>query len=164
MMRLFVRILLVVFACLVITACEKEEEIIFDEPLKEILVNYSSTELELMNLVNEHRVEMGLSKLIRSGLVSKEAVTHTVYMIEKETVSHDNFSIRTSNLFENASAVSVSENLGYGYSSADGFMNAWLNSAEHRKNIEGDYSHCGISAKKDDEGRYYITHIFIERG
>ena len=154
MARLLERILLVVFVCSIIIACEKEEEIIFNESIIEVVVNYSPTELEVMNLVNKHRLKLGLPVLISSGLVSNEAVSHTVYMIEKERLSHDNFNIRTNNLFENASALSVSENVGYGYSSIEGFMKAWLNSTGHRKNIEGNYSHFGIYAEKDGTGRY----------
>jgi len=162
MAKLFERILRVVFLCSVIIACEKEEFII-DEPFKEVVVNYVPIELELINLVNVHRAELGFPILVISGLVSTEATSHSVYMVEQATVSHDNFDIRMLNLIQQASAQSVGENVAFGYRNAEGFMNAWLNNSGHRSIIEGEFTHFGISARKNADGRYYITHMFIER-
>jgi len=162
MAKLFERILRVVFLCSVIIACEKEEFII-DEPFKEVVVNYVPIELELINLVNAHRVELGLPELVSSGLVSLEAISHSVYMVAQATVSHDNFDVRMLNLIEQASALHVGENVAFGYRNAEGFMNAWLNSPSHRSVVEGEFTHFGISARKNADGRYYITQMFIER-
>ncbi|MFP2997060.1 CAP domain-containing protein, partial [Spongiivirga sp. MCCC 1A20706] len=41
-----------------------------------------------------------------------------------------------------------------------GVVNAWINSDSHREVLEDDFSHIGISAKKDNNGKYYYTTIF----
>ena len=49
-------------------------------------------------------------------------------MIEVDNVSHDNFFQRKQSLQTNASANIVSENVAYGFNSAESVVNAWLNS------------------------------------
>jgi len=117
-----------------------------------------------MNQVNNYRNSIGLAKLSRLNLVSKEAEIHSAYMLNKEALSHDNFDIRTQNLMNNANALSIAENVAYGYQTAEELLNAWLNSAEHRRKIvEKRYTDFGISAKYNLSGNYYVTQIFIER-
>lgn len=163
MTKLFGRILITVFLSLVIIACEKEE--IFENTIKEELIDdYNPIELELMKLVNEHRTEIGLKSLFPLNLVTKEASLHTDYMVTQEKISHDNFEIRTSNLFNNAGVKSVGENVGFGYKTAKNFLNGWLSNAGHREILESKtFTHFGISAKKNSEERFYVTHIFIKK-
>ena len=85
-------------------------------------------------------------------------------MIETGTVSHDNFSKRSQTLMDQADAIAVGENVAYGYSSAQGVVNGWLNSSSHRKVIENpNYTHFGISTEVNTENRNYFTHIFIKK-
>ena len=129
-----------------------------------ITLSYTDIELEIFNLVNDHRTSKGVPKLDVFNIVSNEAITHTDYMIETGDVSHANFGTRSQNLITYASATSVAENVAYGYNSAEAVVNAWLNSDGHRVNIENaSYTDFGISTKKNDEGRYYFTNIFIRR-
>ena len=156
------RIFVLVFLCLNLVACEKDNLSLVNFP-EDSEVNYDSIELELMNLVNIHRADLGLSKLNRLSLVSNEAKIHTNYMVEKELLSHDNFDLRTTNLIKNIGATKVGENVAYGYQNAGEMLKAWLNSQKHRQVIEGDeYTNFGISAKKNSAGRYYVTQIFIQ--
>ena len=67
------------------------------------------------------------------------------------------------NLIEQAYALSVGENVAFGYHTAEAFMNAWLNNPDHRRIIEGKFTHFGISARMNADERYYITQMFIER-
>ena len=55
------------------------------------------------------------------------------------------------------------ENVAKQYSSAENVMKAWLESEPHRKNIEGDFTHIGISAIKDDFENYYYTQLFFKK-
>jgi uncharacterized protein YkwD len=115
-------------------------------------------------LVNDHRIQLGLNKLNNIGLISKEAEGHSNYMVEKNVVSHDNFDIRTKNLFENLGTINVGENVAYGYLTANGLLNAWLSSFDHRIILENEnFTDFGISAKINTSGRYYFTLILIER-
>ncbi|PHR72834.1 MAG: hypothetical protein COA67_03800 [Lutibacter sp.] len=130
----------------------------------DISLSYTNMEQEIFNLINNHRTSKGLPELGIYNIVSSEAITHTDYMIETGDVSHANFGTRHQNLVAYASAKSVSENVAYGFSSAEAVVNAWLNSEGHRLNIENaSFTDFGISTKGNDEGRYYFTNIFIKR-
>ena len=84
-------------------------------------------------------------------------------MIEAANVSHDNFFQRKQSLQTNADANIVTENVAYGFSSAESVVNAWINSPSHRDNIEGDYTDFDVSAEQNNEGKWYFTNIFIKR-
>ncbi|MDP3359305.1 MAG: CAP domain-containing protein [Lutibacter sp.] len=160
MSKLIGKMLLTAFLISTMTACVKEDQPIIDDAS----VQYSDFETEVMNQVNNYRNSIGLEKLSRLNLVSTEAETHSVYMLNKQTLSHDNFDIRTQNLMNNASAISIAENVAYGYKTAEELLNSWLNSPEHRRKIEEKrYTDFGISAKNNSGGSYYVTQIFIER-
>ncbi|PHS52820.1 MAG: hypothetical protein COB01_06440 [Lutibacter sp.] len=165
MQYLLRRILLIVVVCSGLIACEKEEKLSNNNLLEQdVQVNYSSIELKLLSLVNDHRIQLGLTKLNSLGLISKEAENHSAYMAEKDLVSHDNFNIRTNNLYENLGTVNVGENVAYGYLTANGLLNAWLASSDHRIIIENkNFTDFGVSAKLNASGRYYFTMIFIKR-
>jgi uncharacterized protein YkwD len=67
-------------------------------------------------------------------------------------------------LQNNANAKKVGENVAYGYGTAEGVVNGWLNSPAHKKIIETEeYTHFGISTEKDSSNRNYFTQIFISR-
>lgn len=163
MLQLLGRILLIVFLGGTIIACEKEE-ISYEIPIVDIEMQYISFELEIANAVNEHRKELGLPTLKLLNIISKEAESHSIYMLERENLNHDNLDIRVSNLINKADAKSVGENVAFGYNIAEKTLQGWLDSETHRKKIEGKfYTHFGISAKKNSFGSYYITQIFIKR-
>lgn len=160
MSKLLGKMLLMVFLISTMIACVKEEQPVIDDAS----VQYSDFETEVMNQVNNYRSSIGLAKLSRLNLVSKEAETHSVYMVNKEALSHDNFDIRTQNLMNNADAISIAENVAYGYKTAAELLKSWLNSEVHRRKIEENrYTDFGISAKYNSNGSYYVTQIFIER-
>ena len=115
---------------------------------------------EILQLVNTHRQSVGLPDLIRSDIANAIADKHTEYMISKNKISHDNFAARFEELKKEVNARSAGENVAYGYATAKTVMDGWLNSSGHRANIEGNFTHIGISAIKDSEGRYYYTQLF----
>ena len=165
MAKLFVRILGMVFLLSVTIACEKEEEQIEPTPLiEEISVDCSVIEEAFCTLVNDYRTGIDLNPLDTSGLVALEASEHTDYMIFQGKVSHDNFQERREILMTTAGATKVGEVVAFGYLSAQGFMNGFLNSEEHMEILNNNsYTHFGLSIKQDVEGRYYLTYILIER-
>jgi uncharacterized protein YkwD len=149
------------------SCAEEEDGIFFDqnsEYLSKVDVTYSDIEIEILDLVNAHRKGLNLSELKRLDIVSSVANTHTNYMIEVGQISHDNFDQRSQTLMKNSQAKKVGENVAYGYSSAKGVVNGWLNSSGHKKVIEStEYTHFGISTDSNKEGRNYFTHIFINK-
>lgn len=148
-------------------SCSQEEDGIYFNESNEVVnttVTYTDIETEILDLVNQHRLDMGLTSLKELSVVSGVADGHTNYMIEKGAVNHDNFSERASELMSNADAKSVSENVAYGYSTAEGVVDGWLNSESHRKAIEDPKkTHFGISTESNSRGKNYFTQIFIQK-
>lgn len=152
---------------LVFFSCSKEEDGIYFNETTEVIntnVSYSAIESEILDLVNEYRQDKGLNSLTALTIISGVADGHTNYMVETGEVSHDNFSQRAETLINNAGAKEVAENVAYGYNSAQGVLNGWLNSEEHKQIIENEqYTHFGISTESNNEGRNYFTQIFIKK-
>lgn len=158
-----------VFACiLTFASCSKDSTIPENEAqLKTVnLTNsiaYTSLESEILNGVNEYRESIGMKALSRVDEVTFQADDHTIYMTSNEVVNHDNFNVRYSNLVSNVGAKAVAENVAFGYGNADAVVKAWIASEGHRVNIEGNFTHFGISVDKDKNGKNYFTNIFMRR-
>lgn len=120
-------------------------------------------EVKILELINNHRLSLGLNPLGDLAIVKSVAYSHTDYMVDKDEISHDNFYTRSNYLKANAGAKKVSENVAYGYSKAESVVNAWIKSDSHRKNIEGDFTNFNISAEKNKDGKWYYTNIFIKK-
>lgn len=157
--------LVVLLAVLTLFSCSTDS---IDDKVDAIELNLvnvqaKSIELEILQLINDHRLSIGLNPLREMDLIKSVAYTHTDYMVEIDEVSHANFYTRSSYLKNNAGAKKVSENVAYGYSTAQGVVNAWLKSESHKANLEGDYTDFDVSAEKNIEGRWYYTNIFIKK-
>jgi uncharacterized protein YkwD len=151
----------------ILFSCAKEEDGIYFNENSEVAnakVAYSPMESEIISLVNAHRTSLGLNALSTLNIVSGVADGHTDYMIEVGQISHDNFAQRAQTLMNEAGAKTVGENVAYGYSTAEGVVKGWLNSAGHKKIIENpDYTHFGISMETSADNRNYFTNIFIKK-
>ena len=152
----------------VLFSCSPEDEGVYFNENSEVInttnITYTAIETEILNLVNVHRTSIGLSTLSTLNIISGVADGHTNYMIEVGEVNHDNFSQRSQTLMDLVDAKSVGENVAYGFNSAQGVVNGWLNSVEHRKIIENpNYTHFGISTDANSENRNYFTQIFIKK-
>jgi len=144
------------------TSCSTDS--VDDLQLEDIIIPEAKTiELEIMDLINNYRVKQGLTKLSNHDLVKSQAFSHSDYMVETENVSHANFYTRKFFLVNNAGANVVTENVAYGFTSAQSVVNAWINSDAHRSNIKGDYTNFDVSAEQNDEGKWYFTNIFIKK-
>ena len=157
--------LLALCTILTLTSCSSES-LNEEEILTENLATPPQTkqiEIEILELINAHRINNNLNTLSGNGTVKAVAFTHTDYMVEVNSVSHDNFYVRKQSLQQNENAQIVSENVAYGYTSAQSVVNAWLNSPSHKSNIEGNFTDFDISAEQDEDGKWYFTNIFIKR-
>ena len=126
--------------------------------------NYNEVELKLVDLINQHRTAMGLNDLEVINHISYKSEEHNIYMIDKHVVNHDYFQQRAENLVEVLGAERVGENVAYNYQTAESVLAAWLNSPGHKANIEGDYTHFGISVTVDETtGKKYYTNMFMKK-
>lgn len=158
-----------IFLLFVITftlfSCSKEE-LASSEPETATIntkYNYTSDELEVLNLINNYRVSKGLSSLQKIDYIATVAEGHDNYMISVGQVSHNNFAERHQSLVNNLGAKSVSENVAYNYATPQGVLNAWLASDGHRLNIEGDFTHFSIAIRANAEGKKYYTNLFMKK-
>ncbi|HEX8269115.1 MAG TPA: CAP domain-containing protein [Flavobacterium sp.] len=126
--------------------------------------NYNQAELALANQINDYRTSIGLSSLQTINHISYKSEEHNEYMIINNVVNHDYFEERSQNIIQVLGAVKVNENIAYNYTTAEGALHAWLESPAHKANIEGDFTHFGISISEDPEtGKKYFTNIFIKK-
>ncbi len=138
------------------------EQNILQEKIDLALLNENEWDLsnDILNLINVHRVNLGKNIMAKdSSYATAYAVQHSKYMITTNSVNHNNFFIRSKALKEKG-AMAVSENIAYGYSSAETVVKAWLKSDAHREVIEGNFSHIGFGIVKSLENRYYYTTLY----
>ncbi|RRQ50208.1 CAP domain-containing protein [Maribacter algicola] len=121
----------------------------------------TARENELFDLVNEHRLSIGLNELQFESVSYHYAKEHTRYMIDKGQTSHANFEQRAKSISDKTGASDVSENVAKDYDTVAEAFEAWLDSPNHRKNLEGDYTHSALSILPDEEGELYFTQIFV---
>lgn len=152
------------FSVLTLTSCSSDSESV-SPAVTESQKSYShnTTELELLDLINTYRVDNNLNPLEIIEHISYKSSEHNNYMIATNTVNHDGFTERKTNLQEVLGAYRVGENVAFGFSSAQAVMTAWIGSAGHKANLEGDYSHYGVSIQIDNNGRKYYTNMFIKK-
>ena len=126
--------------------------------------NYNEAELKLVTLINDYRTSIGLNTLQVINHISYKSQEHNIYMIDNNVVNHDYFQQRSNNLIQVLGAEKVGENIAYNYQTPESAISAWLNSPGHKANIEGDYTHLGISITVDETtGKKYYTNMFIKK-
>ncbi|ALU74759.1 CAP domain-containing protein [Tenacibaculum finnmarkense] len=156
--------LAIVFYTLILTACSSNNDNIKSKQLDTYdETNAKKIEIEILNQVNNYRINKGFSLLEKSEAIKFQSKKHTDYMIDKNIVSHDFFNLRKQYLNKNINAINVAENVAYGYSSAKSVVNAWIRSDGHRKNMEGNFTHFDVSAEKNPKGKWYFTNIFVKK-
>lgn len=122
--------------------------------------NVKAMENELLDIVNSHRSSLGFPPLQFSVVAYQYANNHTDYMISQGGLSHDNFNARASSISSETDAEMVAENVAKDYANAAAAFEGWLESANHRQTMEGDFTHTAISVKKDVQGTYFYTQLF----
>ncbi|MGB7785105.1 MAG: CAP domain-containing protein [Salinimicrobium sp.] len=157
---------LLAISALSLTSCSKDSLEEMDSAnlnAKVAPVAYSSFELEVLDLVNNYRTEQGLPELAFLDESSNLAASHNEHMIMNDEVCHDDFPSRYQTLVNDVHAKAVSENVAYGYGSAEAVVKAWIKSEGHRENMLGDHTHFGISIKSGSDGKFYFTNIFVRK-
>lgn len=160
---------LIAILALAMTSCSttsvaEEEELFENETIvEEVTVTLTSQEKELFDLVNLHRKSKDLNTLEFSDEAYKYALEHNEFMISQGKLSHENFGQRAAQISNETAANYVAENVAKDYSHGNMALQGWLNSASHRKTIEGDFTHAALSIKEDASGNPYYTQIFFRK-
>ena len=151
---------MIVGLLIVLIGCNSDDDLpLYVEPYYE----YSTLEKQGIALIDSYRSDLGLSPLKLNNTASDLAMEHNRYMDSIGIVSHANFGSRSSVLVNDVGALSVGENIAYGYSTLEALMRAWDLSDGHQRNMRGDWTHHGYSILVDSDGRYYITNIFFRK-
>ncbi|MFV8346103.1 CAP domain-containing protein [Flavobacterium sp. ZB4P13] len=130
---------------------------------KVVSYSYNSIELETMDLINKHRISVGLNPLEKINHMSYKSEEHDNYMIANNVVNHNDFVARSENIIKILGAKTVSENIAYNFNTPQSVLDAWLASPSHKANIEGDHTHFGIAIKENPTtGKKYYTNIFAK--
>lgn len=120
---------------------------------------------EFMNLLNNHRKNIGLNSIILNIDLSLIAKEHSINMANQVIdFGHDGFSFRCE---EGRIILGGSkwcgENVAMGQRTAEKVFNAWLSSSGHRANIErANSTHTGFGYAKNTFGQIYWTQIFLD--
>ena len=145
-------------AFLLLISCSEEP---VDDQVALETFNVLELETELMRLTNEYRQSNGLASVQFDPIAYTYANEHNDYMIAKGSLSHDNFSSRASSISSETQAKEVAENVAKDYLTAESTLEGWVNSAPHRANLEGNFTHMAISVKKTETGSLFYTQIFF---
>ena len=129
---------------------------------KAMTYTYNSTEIETMALINAYRVSIGLNELKEINHISYKSEEHAHYMIANNVVNHNDFVSRSENIIQVLGAKRVSENIAFNYNSPQAALDAWLKSPSHKANIEGNFTHFGLSIRASADGKKYYTNIFAK--
>jgi len=155
--------LAIVFTMLSCSSTDSSEDVSTDKKVV-TSYNYNETEMKLVTLINNYRQSIGLNTLEVINHISYKSEEHNIYMIDNKVVNHDYFQKRSDNIIQVLGAERVGENVAYNYVTAESALSAWLKSPSHKENIEGDYTHFGISVSINPEtGRKYYTNIFMKK-
>jgi uncharacterized protein YkwD len=159
------RVLLLVAIVFTMNSCSSDSSEVStssSSPQQAMTYTYNSTEIETMALINAYRVSIGLNELKEINHISYKSEEHDHYMIANNVVNHNDFVSRSQNIMNVLGAKSVSENIAYNYNSPKAALDAWLNSPSHKENIEGNFTHFGLSIRVNADGKKYYTNIFAK--
>ncbi|MBT8317331.1 MAG: CAP domain-containing protein [Lutibacter sp.] len=161
MKSLKIKLILFALVCTVFNSCSSGDEGIY---FNEFKTEYATMELEIIDLINEYRISLGMLPFETLDIISSVALTQSSHTIINDEMNHDVFIEQQENSVALTNAKWTGESLAYGFSSATSVINAMLNNENHKAIIENDsYTHIGISIEQNRQGRNYFTKIFIKK-
>lgn len=119
----------------------------------------------VLDYVNQYRRGKGLAPLKMMPIITAEALKHSKNIADgRVEFGHDGFEGRADRLMSQIEqSNAIAENVAYGKFSAQEVVNRWLQSAGHRKNIEGKFNLTGVGIIKRNDGYIYFTQIFLNK-
>src|SRR3954454_16867909 len=123
----------------------------------------------VVDLINSHRTGMGLVALKVSPTLTNAAVWKARHMARYDYMQHDDPAPPVARTVADrlpacgypSRTTGWGENIAYGYSTAASVVNAWLNSAGHKANIENaSFRSTGVGAAASASGVIYWSQEF----
>jgi uncharacterized protein YkwD len=132
----------------------------------------ASLAAQVVALVNQHRASLGLAGLTSDATLSDSAAWKASHMATYGYFAHDDpappvardpFTRMTDCGY--AAGGTLGENIAFGQSSPSDVMTAWINSPDHRQNLENpSFRSIGVGATADASGRIYWVQDFASGG
>ena len=111
-----------------------------------------------VSFINSRRTSAGLSPVQNSGGLASLAASHSQQMADRGELYHSSgLGSRVSTVFSNWQA--VAENVGVG-ESVEAVNSMFMQSASHRANILGSFTHAGVGVATGGDGRVWVTQVF----
>jgi uncharacterized protein YkwD len=125
--------------------------------------SYLSEQQAVLGGINAYRHKHGLKPLAIDPYISEAARIHSVEMANnKIPFGHEGFNQRMNQMFKHFDhSNAFAENVAFTSENIMTVIPLWIESKGHRENIEGNYDLTGIGIAYDNEGRVYVTQIFL---
>ena len=128
-------------------------------------VDTQSISEEYLDLVNDHRINMGLRPLTYNKIIEEISRGHSKGMgLHSRPFGHFGFSLRCRQLKRRLGPHTMcGEVVAMGQKTPAAVFKAWINSPGHREEIENPrFTMTGLGLYKDDRGVIYWTQMFLE--
>jgi len=152
------RLLITLISLLLLFGCSSDTEVI--PPI--MPYSYSTTELDLINKVNDYRVANGLTPLQSVEHIGYLCSEHNQTMIQLGTINHQNFESRIHNLKLTMGVTNVSELVAGNYSTNQSVLSAFLSDPLCKNILEENRDRIGVSVSISPTGRKYYTLILVK--
>jgi len=117
---------------------------------------FAASEDTLLSKLNSERTSRGLAALSSHWDLADDAEAHSVRMMGANDLHHNpNLSSVTTGW------AALGENVGLG-PSANSIHSAFMDSAAHRGNILGDFTHVGVGAVRESDNKLWVTVVFMK--
>jgi uncharacterized protein YkwD len=120
-------------------------------------------DMEILEEVNKYRTGLGLVALESNEFLWELAQEHSSRMADGSIpFGIDGLSERSDLIRTTLGSGSIAENIAKGKGTAQEIVNNWLSSVGHKENMEGNFTHTGLSSVKGKDGNWYFTQIFYK--
>lgn len=122
-------------------------------------------EQALYTQINQYRTSQGLPPLHLDTGLSEQARQHSQAIATGQVpLGHTGFELRVQAISARIPFQGAAENVASNFGHSNPVQQAvesWLQSSNHRHNIEGHYNLTGIGIAQNAKGEYYFTQIFV---
>lgn len=148
----------------------KDLEIAYDYLAKDYIETknaYPGWTKEVIDLVNEIRIEKKLTPLLQDSHLTQLAIIKSQDMLDRNYFEH--YSPHYGNPWDMATLfdyeyTSYGENIARNFKSPKDTVAGWMASTKHRDNIlHPVFTHIGVGVKKDKKGNYYCIQQFSSK-
>lgn len=121
-------------------------------------------ERDVLELINNYRKKKKLPPLQSNAAMEYQARRHSMDMAtHRIPFGHQGLPFRMKYVRDKVPGVNeVGENVSYGNLSADAVVSGWLNSPEHKRNIEGPYKYTGVGVSRNMQNQIYFVQLFAK--